>query len=174
MCVSLQRRACKSMAMYVSLQWRVQNVWGMGGGGGDHTMGGGGGNTGHGTIYTYSLSRRWDWNICNFTINVNHSWIGKNWSSAKPRRFRLGSLDSPSSSFRWNFLHPGIILATYLGVSWHDSNIRSTWSYVQNLPFIYKFKWLIIFLVALLPWIGHLIPRPSEIRVPNGSELGCH
>ena len=50
MCVSLQRRACKSMEMYVSLQWRVQNVWGMGGGGGDHTMGGGG-NTGHGTIY---------------------------------------------------------------------------------------------------------------------------
>ena len=41
MCVSLQRRACKSMEMYVSLQWRVQNVWGMGGGGGGPYHGGG-------------------------------------------------------------------------------------------------------------------------------------
>ena len=37
MCVSLQRRACKSMEMYVSLQWRVRvckmyEVWGEGGG----------------------------------------------------------------------------------------------------------------------------------------------
>ena len=32
MCVSLQRRACKNMEMSVSLQWRAQNVKGMGGG----------------------------------------------------------------------------------------------------------------------------------------------
>ena len=66
MCVSLQRRACKSMEMYVSLQWRVQNVWGMGGGGGGPYHGGGVA-TRDTEPYIYILRER-------YSLMTSHPW----------------------------------------------------------------------------------------------------